>query len=96
MRITVKLGEPLWRKVGQRRLELELPGEQASAAQALAALAARYPGIRDEVLPDGSSAQERLPYHLFVNHHKIPWGQAGQVMLRDGDQLVLFLIVVGG
>jgi sulfur carrier protein ThiS len=95
MRITLRLGDPLWRKVGQRRLDLEL-AEGQTAADALALFTARYPAAGADLLPDGQSAQERLPYHLFVNHRKIPWEAAGATPLRDGDQVVVFLIVVGG
>ena len=95
MRVSFKLGEPLWRKVGARRVELDLPAGQ-TASDALADLAARYPQAGADLLPDGSSAQERLPYQLFVNHRKIPWEQAGQTVLNEGDQVILFLIVVGG
>ena len=95
MHITVRLGDPLWRKTGQRRLELELP-EGQTVADALAIVRARYPQAGADLRPDGQSAGERLPYQLFVNHNKISWEQAGQTILHDGDQVVLFLIVVGG
>ena len=96
MRITVKLGDPLWRKVGTRRLELDLDESKATVAHALARLGALYPEAMADVLPNGKSATERLPYHVFVNSRKVPWNQLDHVPLQDGDQLILFLIVVGG
>lgn len=96
MHITVKLGDPLWRKVGTRRLELDLDEGQNTVAHALVRLAALYPEAMADVLPNGKSATERLPYHVFVNSRKVPWDQLDRVHLEDGDQLILFLIVVGG
>ena len=97
MHITVRLGDPLWRKVGVRRLELELSDGQ-TAADALAAVAARFPqaGAKTATPFLEESGQADLPLNLFVNRRKIPWEQAGQTVLHDGDQVVLFLIVVGG
>jgi len=96
MRITVKFGDPLWRKFGARRLEVSIDQGSVTAADVLARLAEQYPAAGADILPDGQSAQERLPYHLFVNHRKIPWDQSDKTFLQDGDQVVLFLIVVGG
>lgn len=96
MQVTVRVGDPLWRKLGRRRLVVDCKANEVSAAQVLAQLAAAYPEAAADILPDGTSVAERLPYHLFVNHRKVPWDQADRVWLRDGDELVLFLVVVGG
>ena len=96
MRIVVRLGDPLWRKVGARRLEWHFAEDDMTAERLLAHLAAMYPEAGADIRPDGTSIVERLPYHLFINQRKIPWDQLGNVTLHDGDQVALFLIVVGG
>jgi hypothetical protein len=48
MRVTVHLGEPLWRAVQQRFVELNLPAG-ALVADALAALTRCYPTLVDEM-----------------------------------------------
>jgi sulfur carrier protein ThiS len=97
MHITVRLGDPLWRKAGQRRLELELADGQ-SVADALALVAARpAPAGAETGLPFlGETGHADLPLNLFVNRRKVPFEQAGQAVLHDGDEIALFLIVVGG
>jgi len=97
MHITVRLGDPLWRKVGLRRLELELADGQ-TVADALALAAARQAPAGAETASSfvGESGHADLPLNLFVNRRKIPLEQAGQTVLYDGDEVALFLIVVGG
>ena len=96
MQITMKLGEPLWREFGTRRLKLEFAENRVTVGQALAQLATHYPEASGDLRSDGTSVHDGLPYHLFVNHRKVPWDQIDQVTLNDGDRLALFLLVVGG
>ena len=44
MVIRVKMGDPLWKVVGQRQIELELP-QGATVADLLAYLRGMYPGF---------------------------------------------------
>ncbi len=45
MRITVRLGEPIWREVDRREVAVELP-EGATVADLLEALGGRYPALQ--------------------------------------------------
>ena len=96
MQITVKLGEPLWREFGTRRLKLEFAENHVTVGQALTKLARHNPEPSGDLRPDGIGVRDGLPYHLFVNHGKVSWDQIDQVTLSEGDQLALFLLVVGG
>ena len=96
MQIIVKLGEPLWREFGTRRLKLEFAENHVTVAQALTMLARHNLELNGDLRPDGLGVRDGLPYHLFVNHTKVSWDEIDQVALNDGDQLALFLLVVGG
>lgn len=94
MRITLKLGEPLWRQVGQRTLRLTWEGEGPTVAEVLRRVAQEYPAL-GQALPE---AEPRLgiPYTLFLNDHIVPWEKAAATPVRDGDTLYIFLPAVGG
>ncbi len=66
MQIYVKLGEPLWRSVGVRRLALVWPDHAAVTVQdVLARLAADYPAFTTTYA--GSSLRRPHPYRVFVD-----------------------------
>ncbi len=66
MEIYVKLGEPLWRAIGARRLTLAWPDEAAVTVQdALARLAADYPAFAAAYA--GSGLRRPYPYRVFVD-----------------------------
>ena len=96
MEITIRLGEPLWRKIETRRLTLNFPEPHITLSEALQHLVARYPGVRDDLDPDRNRNPHTVPYNLFVNQRKVPWDRIDQTILNDGDKLALFLLVVGG
>ena len=60
MKVTVRLGEPFWRTVGAREVEIDL-NDGATVADALNALGQRYPALAAEL--DGAEARPAL----FVN-----------------------------
>jgi len=94
MRITLKLGEPLWRQVGQRTLRLDQVEEGTTVAGVLRDLAARYPAFGAAL--GGSDPRQGVPYNLFVNDRLVRWEVAAATPLHDGDTLYLFLPIVGG
>lgn len=49
MRVIIHLGEPFWRAVGTRQVELAL-ADDATVAVALAALAQRYPALSTDLI----------------------------------------------
>ena len=94
MRITLKMGEPLWRQVGQRTLRLEWEGDEPTVADVLHRVAREHPGF-GPALQDAEPSQG-IPYNLFLNDRIVPWREAATMPVRDGDTLYIFLPAVGG
>ena len=99
MKITFKLGEPLWRAAGKREVAGELgPSEReglaapASVDAALNALAAAYPQMAQEL----HGAQAEFYYSLFVNDRLVVFAQRDKTLLKEGDTISLFLPLAGG
>lgn len=86
VRIYVKLGEPLWRTTGQRRLELIWPaGVEVTVADVLARLAAEHPAF--------AARYASAPYRLFVDATPV---DAVAAPLADGQTLFILLPAIGG
>ena len=84
MHINIKLGEPLWRAVGARRLALEWPdAARVTAPDALARLAVEHTAF--------AAAYAAAPYRLFVD--AVP---ADAAALADGQTLFILLPAIGG
>ena len=96
MQVRVRLGDPLCRVFGTRRLILEFAVAHMTVAGVLARLVEINPAAAADIESDGQSVTQRLPYQLFLNDRKIPWSQLDQAVVRDNDQVALFLIVMGG
>lgn len=94
MKIVVRLGEPLWRAVGSRRLHLSFDQDSVSVADVLDHLQASYPAF--DKAYQGHSLPQTMPYNLFVNSRIVPRGQEADWLLADGDTLYIFLPAVGG
>lgn len=94
MRITVKLGEPLWRQVGERTLHLEWARTSITVDGVLRRLQREYAGFGPAFRGDDLGAA--YPYSLFVNSRLVRREQARQTHLQDGDKLFVFIPVVGG
>lgn len=90
VKVTVRLGEPLWRRVGKRRLTLEVPS-QADLEQVAVALARRYPELSVLFTPEG-----RAMYRLFVNGQHVPWDRLDGVRVQDQDTVYIFPPAAGG
>ncbi len=105
MQIQVKLGEPLWRAVGSRRLTLDWPAAGCvRVEEVLARLAADYPGFAEAYA--GKALRRAYPYQLFVDASRIRLpgsepgvGQAGDEAgpdMADGQTLFILLPAIGG
>jgi molybdopterin converting factor small subunit len=94
MRITVKLGEPLWRQVGERTLQLQWARPSITVDGVLRRLEREYPGFGPAFRGDELGAV--YPYSLFVNSRLVRREHARQTRLQDGDKLFIFIPVVGG
>ncbi len=96
MKITVKLGAPLSLVVGERKAILSMP-EGSTLADLLDELRARYPPFDEGLKGKGlRHPLDQVLYTLFLNTRPVPFEQAGDTPLRDGDRIHLFLPVAGG
>lgn len=91
MRVTVKVGEPLRSAVGSRKVTWELP-DDATVADLLSSLAARYPRFRHEFY----QREIDLPYVLFLNDDQVKSGEVEKTPVSEGDTFFIFLPVAGG
>ena len=94
MKVSVKLGEPLWRQVGERTVQLEWDRPSVTMAQVLLRLEREYPGFGPGFR--GEDFQVSYPYALFVNARLARREEADSTSLQDGDKLFVFIPVVGG
>src|SRR5512137_1824923 len=97
MRVSFKLGEPLWRSVGAREATLEVGAPEAASAtvgQALDALAAAYPEAGKE-LRLGSKDSD-FYYSLFVNDRLALFSKREAFTLKNGDEVSILLPLAGG
>lgn len=90
IQVTVRLGEPLWRSVGERRLVLSVPPD-VSVAGLLAELMRRYPALTLLSSPEG-----RARYRVFVDGKLVPWEATGEYRLHGGNTVYIFPPAAGG
>ncbi len=84
MNVSLRLGEPFWRAVGEREVELSLP-DGATVSDALRALGERCPAI----LPDLGG--EITPAVFLEESEALP-----DLPLKPGDRLYIVWPVSGG
>ncbi|MCL5961285.1 MAG: MoaD/ThiS family protein [Chloroflexi bacterium] len=94
MRVHVKLTEPIWRTIGARDIEVEMPGEQATVGAVLGSLAKEHPKFAEEIY-SGSGLGDYY-YGLFLNDRAVNLGQRDDVLARDGDEVFILLPIAGG
>jgi molybdopterin converting factor small subunit len=96
VKIIVKLGAPLSQVIGERKVILTMP-QGVTLADVLGEMKECYPdfeaGLRGKGL---RRPADQVIYSLFVNAKPVPFERAGDVLLRDGDRVYLFLPVAGG
>ena len=91
MTFTLKLGEPIWKLVGEKSLKVEME-EAHTLADVVREMNRRYPGF----LAEAQNGVFDLPYSLFVNDTLVQWEKVAQVPVHDGDKLFIFMAVSGG
>ena len=74
--------------------ELLVDGAAATVAEALAALFAAQPALRDRVV--GETGQLREHVNLFVDGESIRWSGGFDTPLRDGAELTILPALSGG
>lgn len=94
MRISVKIGEPLWRAVGSRSLTLEWDSPTVTVAEALDRLHREHPGFGSAFRGEGQRLT--IDYHVFVNTRMVKPDAWSQAEMKDTDRLFIFLPVMGG
>jgi len=94
MKVSVKLGEPLWRQVGERTVQLEWDQPSVTMAQVLLRLESEFPGFGSAFR--GDDLQVSYPYALFINSRLARREEVDSTSLQDGDKLFVFIPVVGG
>lgn len=96
MDITIKLGEPLWRVVGQRRLRLSWPDDAPpTAADLLAHLEATYAGFA-AALASAPGISHQQPYQFFIDSRLVSAQALSTRRLQAGETLYIFLPAAGG
>jgi sulfur carrier protein ThiS len=93
MEVEVKMGDPLWKTVGQRGIMVELK-DGATVADALAHLTAVYPGFGAALEAGGTRLG--VPFNFFVNRKLVKDGDLDRHRLRTGDRLHILAPIVGG
>ena len=93
MRIVVKMGDPLWRAVGQRQIELEL-ADGVSLADALASMQTTFPDFGMALEAGGTRLG--VPFNFFVNRKLVKADDLAQHRLKEGDRLHILAPIVGG
>jgi sulfur carrier protein ThiS len=93
MVIEVKMGDPLFRTVGEQQIRLEL-GDAATVADALAKLRDTYPGFGAALEAGGT--QVGIPFNFFVNRKWVKDRDLAQHKLKPGDRLYILAPIVGG
>jgi molybdopterin converting factor small subunit len=93
MQIEVSMGDPLWKSVGRRRINLEL-SDGASVADALAELHDSYPEF--EAALEVGATRLGIPFNFFVNRRLVKDSDLGQHKLKEGDTLYILAPIVGG
>jgi molybdopterin converting factor small subunit len=93
MVIEVKMGELLWKAVGQRQITLEVD-DGATVADVLAHLRATYPQFGAAL--DAGGTRMGIPFNFFVNRKLVKERELAQRKLKAGDTLHILAPIVGG
>jgi molybdopterin converting factor small subunit len=99
VRVTVRLGEPLWRAVGERSVALDLPRSEATIAEVIAVLEAAYPRFRAEWGPHTVEAGDDPilgRFVVFVDDQLVQASELPALRVRDGAALMLVSPMAGG
>lgn len=94
MIIRLQLGEPIWRTVNQRELQIEWNVPSCTLLEFLKEAINRYPELGQELLD--SSGEVDLHFTFFLNGHQVRWSEGGQTFLSDGDEVLILLPLSGG
>ncbi len=92
IQLSVRLGEPLWRSVGRRRVEVTLPAG-STVQDVLAFLADQWPTMSNQLW---ASHRGQPVYRVFVNGQHVPWPDVAHRTVEPGDTVYIFPPAAGG
>jgi len=85
VKVSVRLGEPLWRQVKAKEITLELP-ERATVGDMLQVLSYRYPALKSYLLAD------EVPLTIIVADELV----GPDTLLAEGTEAMVFMAIAGG
>jgi DNA-3-methyladenine glycosylase len=95
MEFQVRMGDPLWRAVGQRRLTIAWADESPpTIADVLAHLSVTYSDFEAALADAG--LRQAYPYRYFVDSRLVAVADLASRTLRAGETLYIFLPAAGG
>jgi hypothetical protein len=99
MKVTVRLGEPIWRAVGRRRVEVEVPGRSCTLSEVVERLQAAYPSLGSELRGEvGGSGTDGGAGHftLFRGDRLVHPADVLYEQVADGEEIMLMMPMAGG
>lgn len=99
MRVRVRFSEPIWRAVGERQVELALPGDECSVAELIAGLEAAYPRFEQEWgvhVVDAGDDPILGRFVVFLDGNAVQGPALPGLRLRDGAEVMLVSPMAGG
>jgi len=93
MEVTFLIPSPL-RAFTEGIPEVALEGSAATVGEALEALCARYPGVRDRVVTEQGEVREYV--NIFVGDENIRDTGGLATPVRDGSEIMIVPSVAGG
>lgn len=94
MIVNLRLGEPIWRKINQRKLKIDQLVSGISVYDFITELGQRYPELAEEML--GESGDLDFHFSLILNGCQTRWSDSKQTSLSDGDEIMIILPLSGG
>jgi molybdopterin converting factor small subunit len=76
------------------RSEITVEGSFATLGDALAALCATYPGLRDRMLTEQGEVREHI--NLFVGNECVRYGCGLATRVREGSEISIIPAISGG
>lgn len=102
MKVNLRLGEPLWRKVEQRELVIEWDAPGSTVSEFFSEVGKRYPILTPELpLQSSQAGSQELKdtdtyYSVFLNGRQVRQSEGSQTFLSDGDEVLIILPLSGG
>jgi sulfur-carrier protein len=93
MSVTFFIPGPL-RAYTKGSAQVVVQGDFSNVRQALAALCAEHPGVRDRLLTEEGEVRQHV--NLFVGNECVRYGKGLTTPVRDGDHISIVPAITGG